>query len=102
MTLGVEPDIEKWQLLHKWRLTSAILSEKVALCLAYQAAVHTGQALVSIKRAAGNVTTEQSAKSVGVLRAISLSDHCRSRLHAEMRAGFFKRHFHRPPSDESS
>jgi hypothetical protein len=75
ITSGSYNEVEKYSWLHNQRRTDAIVSEKVACGLGYQAAPRTESCHVANSGCASNVTMEYSPNRQGVVRAIALSDH---------------------------
>ena len=63
---------------------------KVGFGLAYHAAVVTRTRSLIGRRLARSVTIENRASRQGMVRAMALSDHWRSRLHAEMGASLLE------------
>src|SRR5262245_56045716 len=71
-------EVEKYSWLHNHRRTEAMVSEKVACCLSYQAAQRWYACPVENRRCASRVTMAYSTTRQGVVRAMAWSDHCRS------------------------
>src|SRR5262249_58787785 len=62
---------------HNQRGTKAVVSEKVARCLAYHASRRAGNPCSLSSRAANKLTNAYSPHKQGVVRAMAFSDHCR-------------------------
>lgn len=74
---GLSRDIDKFGALHSSRRTAAIASLKVGSSLRYQAADLGRRQATKVGSAAQSVTSENIPNSVGVIRAMARSDHCR-------------------------
>src|SRR4051812_50079961 len=83
-------EIDKYSSYHRYRRTSAMVSENVAQSFRYHAACRTGMSWWTSRSLAINVTSEYKARMTGVVRAMAGGGHCRRGCMSRGGGGFSK------------